>query len=55
MTFGGSDHVMLGSDFPYQWGTNYDKVVGLVERSKYGEKEREAILGENAANLFRID
>lgn len=50
----GADHVLLGSDYPYDMGD--DDPVGLV-RSIDGldDKERTQVLGGNAARLLKLD
>jgi aminocarboxymuconate-semialdehyde decarboxylase len=49
----GADRVVLGSDFPFDMG--YEKPVELVEGLKdVSGKDRELILGRNAARLLRV-
>jgi aminocarboxymuconate-semialdehyde decarboxylase len=50
----GSEKVMLGSDFPWHWSTESEKIVSPITESKYDSEIKERILGENAAKLFKI-
>lgn len=50
----GSDHVLLGTDYPYDMGE--DDPVGLVMSvDGLGEEEVARVLGRNAAELLRLD
>jgi aminocarboxymuconate-semialdehyde decarboxylase len=51
----GPEKIMLGSDYPYNWGDNRERVVGTVEKTKYGESAKSLVMGENAARLFKLD
>lgn len=51
----GARKIMLGSDYPYSWSDNLNKIVGVVSRSNINEKEKDLILGENATRLFSLD
>jgi aminocarboxymuconate-semialdehyde decarboxylase len=48
----GSDHVLLGSDYPYDMAE--PDPVGFVGGAKLGGDEKAAILGGNAAKLLKI-
>ena len=48
----GSDHVMIGTDYPFDMG-DYQPVEH-VEALRLTAQERKNIFGENAAKLFRI-
>jgi aminocarboxymuconate-semialdehyde decarboxylase len=49
----GADRVVMGSDCPADM--SYTRPVDVVERLKdVGAKDREAILGSNAARLLRL-
>jgi predicted TIM-barrel fold metal-dependent hydrolase len=47
----GADKLLLGSDFPYR---DLGYQLGGVLLSSIGEPEKQAILGGNAARLFRL-
>jgi aminocarboxymuconate-semialdehyde decarboxylase len=50
----GSDHVLLGTDYPYDMGES--DPVGLVMRvADLSDEDRLRVLGGNAARLLRID
>jgi aminocarboxymuconate-semialdehyde decarboxylase len=50
----GADHVLVGTDYPYDMGEN--DPIGFIESAgKLGDSERAAILGLNAARLLGID
>jgi aminocarboxymuconate-semialdehyde decarboxylase len=49
----GADKVMLGSDFPF--GIGDPDPCGVVDGTRLTTPEREAILGGNAARVFRVD
>jgi aminocarboxymuconate-semialdehyde decarboxylase len=48
----GTDRLMLGSDFPFDMGD--DDPVGLVNRARLSEADREKITFGNASRLFKI-
>lgn len=49
----GSDHVLMGTDYPYDMGE--PDPVGLIARTKSLKAfERRALLGENAARLLKL-
>jgi aminocarboxymuconate-semialdehyde decarboxylase len=48
----GSDHVLLGTDYPYDMGM-YDP-VGFIEGTKLKRDEKAALMGGNAARLLKI-
>jgi aminocarboxymuconate-semialdehyde decarboxylase len=48
----GTDRLMLGSDFPFDMGD--DDPVGLVNRARMSEADREKITFGNAGRLFKI-
>jgi aminocarboxymuconate-semialdehyde decarboxylase len=47
----GSDHVLLGSDYPFPWELS---PRATVERAGLGRSSEAAVLGENARELFRL-
>jgi aminocarboxymuconate-semialdehyde decarboxylase len=49
----GAEHVVLGTDYPYDMGM--DDPVGFVEGLKLSAREKAGILGGNAARLLKID
>jgi aminocarboxymuconate-semialdehyde decarboxylase len=49
----GSDHVMLGSDFPFDMGD--PQPVETMEWTVESKRNRELIAGETAAKLLNID
>lgn len=49
----GADKVMLGSDYPF--GIGDPEPVSVVDRTPLTAAERAAILGGNAARVFKID
>ena len=50
----GSDHVLLGTDYPYDMGM--ERPVEFIDGVKgLSKAEREAIQGGNAARLLKID
>ena len=49
----GADKIMLGSDFPF--GIGDPDPVNIVDLTPLTQSERAAILGDNAARIFRID
>jgi aminocarboxymuconate-semialdehyde decarboxylase len=48
----GTERLMLGSDFPFDMGD--DDPVGLVNRARLSEADREKITFGNASRLFKI-
>jgi aminocarboxymuconate-semialdehyde decarboxylase len=48
----GAEHVLLGTDYPYDMGE--DDPVGLVERAKLDDSQRDLICGGNAARLLGL-
>ena len=48
----GADRVVLGDDYPFNMGL--DRPVDVVERLKLSAKEKDAILGGNAAGALRL-
>jgi aminocarboxymuconate-semialdehyde decarboxylase len=48
----GADHVLLGSDYPFDMGS--ERPVEVVDRMSLTATERTAILGGNAARLLRL-
>jgi len=48
----GSDHILLGTDYPYDMAL--PNAVGFVNGAKLGRAEKAAILGGNAARLLKI-
>jgi aminocarboxymuconate-semialdehyde decarboxylase len=48
----GTDRLMLGSDFPFDMGD--DDPVGLVNKARLSEADREKITFGNAGRLFKI-
>ncbi len=48
--FAGADHVLLGSDYPFDMGN--ENPVDLVRSIKLNTKDEAAILGENASRLL---
>src|SRR5262249_53769491 len=49
----GADKIMLGSDYPF--GIGDPEPRRIVDETSLTEAERQAILGETAAHVFRID
>ena len=50
----GSDHVLLGTDYPYDMGM--EDPVGFIEKTeKLSSEDRKRIQGQNAARLLKID
>jgi aminocarboxymuconate-semialdehyde decarboxylase len=49
----GPDHVVLGTDYPFDMGV--DDPVGFVQRGKLTAVEKQQISGGNAARLLKID
>jgi len=49
----GADHVLLGTDYPYDMGV--EDPVGFIDGcKKINKKQKEAIMGGNAARLLGI-
>ena len=48
----GADHVLLGTDYPYDMGV--EDPVGFIEGTKLGSSEKKQIMGGNAARLLKI-
>ena len=53
IAFAGSDHVLLGSDYPYDMG-DQDPVRTVSQLSGIEEKDRRKIMRENAIALFGL-
>ena len=49
----GADHVLLGTDYPYDMGL--PDPLALIEDAQLTDPERELIVGGNAVRLFRIE
>src|ERR1700738_1664678 len=49
---GGTERLMLGSDFPFDMGD--DDPVGLVDRARVSEADRETIIFGKPSRLFKI-
>jgi aminocarboxymuconate-semialdehyde decarboxylase len=49
----GAEHVVLGTDYPFDMGV--EDPVGFVQRGKLKASERDKIMGLNAARLLKID
>jgi len=49
----GSDHIILGTDYPYDMAL--PNAVRFVESAKLGTADKAAILGGNAARLLKIE
>lgn len=49
----GADRVMLGSDYPFDMGD--DDPVGTFDKAEIAGTERQRIVHDNAARLFRIE
>ncbi|MHB1868948.1 MAG: amidohydrolase family protein, partial [Nitrososphaerales archaeon] len=50
----GPDKVMLGSDSPWHWSADSEKIVAPIAKSKYSTTVKDSILGENAIKIFNI-
>ena len=50
----GAERVMMGTDYPFDMGDT-DPVKAIVSLPHHYDKEKEMILGRNAAALFQID
>ena len=51
--FAGADHILAGSDYPHQIGS-IPKMLESLKRINVSEKERQMILGGNAARLLGV-
>jgi aminocarboxymuconate-semialdehyde decarboxylase len=49
----GAEHVLLGTDYPYDMGM--EDPVGFIEGTALNAKEKAMIQGQNAARLLKID
>ena len=49
----GAEHVVLGTDYPYDMGV--DDPAGFVEGAKLSASEKRQIMGGNASRLLKID
>jgi aminocarboxymuconate-semialdehyde decarboxylase len=49
----GADHVLLGTDYPFDMGV--EDPVAFVEKGKLNSLEKQKIIGGNAARLLKID
>jgi aminocarboxymuconate-semialdehyde decarboxylase len=49
----GADHVVLGTDYPFDMGV--EDPVGFVQQAKLSPLQRKQIMGTNAARLLKID
>jgi aminocarboxymuconate-semialdehyde decarboxylase len=54
LDFAGPGHLLAGSDYPHQIGS-LDKMVSSIKSLDIPEDQKEAILGGNAARLFRLE
>jgi aminocarboxymuconate-semialdehyde decarboxylase len=52
VAFAGADHVLLGSDYPFDMGT--DDPVGEVRAARLGAEAEALVLGGSAARLFDL-
>jgi aminocarboxymuconate-semialdehyde decarboxylase len=50
----GSDHIVLGTDYPYDMGM-YDPVGFIDGAAELTDADKAAIVGENAARLLGIE
>jgi aminocarboxymuconate-semialdehyde decarboxylase len=50
----GSDHVLLGSDYPYDMA-DFDPVHSVEELKTASSRDKRKVLWENAAKLLNID
>jgi len=48
----GADHILLGTDYPYDMGEN--DPIGFIESARLNAAERKAVMGHSAANLLSI-
>ena len=51
--FAGADHILAGSDYPHQIGS-IPKMLESLKRINVSEKERQMILGGNAARVLGV-
>ncbi|MBI3732742.1 MAG: amidohydrolase [Chloroflexi bacterium] len=51
--FAGTDHVLLGSDYPHQIG-DMQKAVTVIENLTLGDEARGKVLGGNARRLLKL-
>ena len=49
----GADHVVLGTDYPFDMGV--EDPVGFVQQAKLSSLQKNQIMGANAARLLKID
>jgi aminocarboxymuconate-semialdehyde decarboxylase len=54
ITLVGSDHVLLGTDYPYDMGENHP-VETVLRISGITESDRRKIMRDNAVDLFKLD
>ena len=52
MNLWGADHVVIGTDYPYDMG--WYKPVDFVNGAKLTRAQKEAIIGGNAAKLLGL-
>ncbi|PLP59133.1 amidohydrolase [Mesorhizobium loti] len=50
----GADRLLFGTDFPFQPGELFQTTVDYIKRAGLSEKDVEAILDRNAAQLFKL-
>ncbi|MHB8565820.1 MAG: amidohydrolase family protein [Nitrososphaerales archaeon] len=50
----GPDKIMLGSDFPWHWSKDYEKIIAPLSNSKYSSSVKDMIYGENAMKIFKL-
>jgi len=50
----GSDRLVLGTDFPYQTGGQFQAAIDYVERARLAPADVAAILDGNAAELLGL-
>ena len=51
--FAGTDHLVAGSDYPHQIGS-IEKMLSSINQLDISQKEKSAILGENATRLLSL-
>jgi aminocarboxymuconate-semialdehyde decarboxylase len=49
----GADHVLLGTDYPYDMGV--EDPIGFIESGRFSSADKSKIAGGNAARLLKID